>query len=151
MDISSPHSSQQTRPSTEEANAMSQLVAASAAQRARRPGFLSFMTRPANWVRSHRRYPCYIVGVLDILDRGVPLDGLVTEISEGGALFRPASTFIFDRRRAPVSLRFTDREWRGEIVNVKANGYGVRLDNPVSPEEIEFIIGRYGTPDVAAN
>ncbi len=150
MDISSTQASQQTQPPTEEANAMSQLVAASAVHRSR-PGFLSFMTKPANWVRSHRRYPCYIVGVLDILDRGVPLDGLVTEISEGGALFRTASTFIFDRRRAPVSLRFTDREWRGEIVNVKANGYGVRLDNPVSAEEIEYIIGRYGTPDVAAN
>jgi PilZ domain len=151
MNMNSSDSSQQTQPTAEDANAMSQLVAASVAHRSRRPGFLSFMTKPANWVRSHRRYPCYIVGVLDILDRGVPLDGLVTEISEGGALFRTASTFIFDRRRAPVSLRFTDREWRGEIVNVKANGYGVRLDNPVSAEEIEFIIGRYGTPDVAAN
>jgi hypothetical protein len=150
MDISSTQSSQQTQPTAEEAIAMSQLVAASAVHRSR-PGILSFMTKPANWVRSHRRYPCYIVGVLDILDRGVPLDGLITEISEGGALFRTASTFIFDRRRAPVSLRFTDREWRGEIVNVKANGYGIRLDNPVSAEEIEFIIGRYGTPDVAAN
>lgn len=151
MDISSTQSGKQTQPTAEEANAMSQLVAASEAHRSRRPGFLSFMTKPANWVRSHRRYSCYIVGVLDILDRGVPLDGLVTEISEGGALFRTASTFIFDRRRAPVSLRFTDREWRGEIVNVKANGYGIRLDNPVSSEEIEFIIGRYGTPGVTAN
>ena len=150
MDMNSSDSSQQTQSVAEEAKAMSQLVAASAVNRSR-PGFLSFMTKPANWVRSHRRYPCYIVGVLDILDRGVPLDGLVTEISEGGALFRPASTFIFDRRRAPVSLRFTDREWRGEIVNVKANGYGIRLDNPVATEEIEFIIGRYGTPDVVAN
>jgi PilZ domain len=151
MDISSTHSSRQNGPIAEEANAMSQLVAATAAQRSRRSGFLSFMTKPASWVRSHRRYPCYIVGVLDILDRGVPLDGMVTEISEGGALFRTASTFIFDRRRAPVSLRFTDREWRGEIVNVKANGYGIRLDNPVASEEIEYIIGRYGTPDIAAN
>jgi hypothetical protein len=151
MTMSPGDSSQQSQPTAEEASAMSQLVAASVAHRSRRPGFLSFMTKPANWVRSHSRYSCYIVGVLDILDRGVPLDGLVTEISEGGALFRTASTFIFDRRRAPVSLRFTDREWRGEIVNVKANGYGIRLDNPVSAEEIEFIIGRYGTPGVTAN
>jgi hypothetical protein len=151
MDISSSDISQQPQPIAEVSDAMSQLVAASAVHQPRRPGFLSFMTKPASWVRSHRRYECYIVGVLDILDRGVPLDGLITEISEGGALFRPASTFIFDRRRAPVSLRFTDREWRGEIVNVKANGYGIRLDNPVACEEIEAIVSRYGTPDIAAH
>ena len=112
-----------------------------------RSGLLSFLRKPVSWVRRHHRHSCCIIGVLDILDRSVPLDGLVTEISEGGALFRTASTFIFDRRRSPVSLRFAEREWRGEIVNVKAEGYGIRLGSNVTVDEIEHIILRYGMPD----
>jgi hypothetical protein len=150
MDISSIPSAPPNQPPADAASAMTQLAAASASVQSR-PGLLSFLRKPASWVRRHHRHPCCIVGVLDILDRGVPLDGLVTEISEGGALFRTASTFIFDRRRSTVALRFTDREWRGEIVNVKADGYGIRLDSPVTNEEIEHIIARYGAPDVAAN
>jgi hypothetical protein len=133
----------QNSPAADGDGAMDRLAAASASTQAR-PGFLSFMRRSADFVRRHRRYPVCIVGVLDILDRNVPLDGLVTEISEGGALFRPAASFIFDRRQAPVALRFTDREWRGEIVNVKADGYGIRLDQSVSAEEIAQIASRYG-------
>jgi hypothetical protein len=123
--------------------AMDRLTAASASTQAR-TGILSFMRRSANFVRRHRRHPVCIVGVLDILDRNVPLDGLVTEISEGGALFRPASSFIFDRRYAPVALRFMDRDWRGEIVNVKADGYGIRLDQTVAADEIAHIASRFG-------
>ncbi len=111
-----------------------------------RSGPLSFLAKPATWVRRHQRHPCCIIGVLDILDRGIPLDGLVTEISEGGALFRNASAFLLDRRGAPIALRFADREWRGEIANVKAEGYGIRLDNTVTPAEIDHIIARYGMP-----
>jgi hypothetical protein len=70
-----------------------------------RSGPLSFLAKPATWVRRHQRHPCCIIGVLDILDRGIPLDGLVTEISEGGALFRNASAFLLDRRGAPIALR----------------------------------------------
>jgi hypothetical protein len=147
MDI---RSIQKDQASAGEAKAMEHLVAASASALTR-PGLLSFMRKSADWVRRHRRHPVCIVGVLDILDRSVPLDGLVTEISEGGALFRTASTFIFDRRRSPVALRFTDREWRGEIVNVKADGYGIRLDIPVSEEEIEHIIAHFGSAEAAAH
>ncbi len=111
-----------------------------------RSGLLAMLGKPATWVRRHERHPCCIIGVLDILDRSVPLDGLVTEISEGGALFRNASAFLFDRRGAPIALRFADREWRGEIVNVKPDGYGIRLDNIVTPAEIDHIIARYGMP-----
>jgi hypothetical protein len=125
-------------------SAMGRLAAASASKLSR-PGFLSLMRKSVNFVRRHPRYPVCIVGVLDILDRNLPLDGLVTEVSEGGALFRPASSFVFDRRYAPVAIRFNDREWRGEIVNVKPDGYGIRLDQPVSAEEIESITARYGT------
>jgi hypothetical protein len=113
-----------------------------------RPGILSrFVTRfkaPVVWVRKHQRHPCCVVGVLGILDRNVMLDGLITEISVGGALFRPASDFIFDRNGATIALRFAEREWRGHIVNVRKRGYGILFDNEVSEEEIEDILARFG-------
>lgn len=113
-------------------------------------GLMSLFKKPVAWVRRHPRHPCVIIGVLDILDRTVPLDGLVTEISEGGALFRTASMYIFDRRRSPIALRFADREWRGEIVNVKAEGYGIRLDHNITLDEIETVIAKYGMPGAVA-
>ncbi len=97
-----------------------------------------------SWVRRHPRHPCCIVGVLTILDRAVPVDGLVTEISLGGALFRPASDFIFNRTGELVTLRFADREWRGQIVNVRKRGYGIRLDTEVAQDEIDDILARFG-------
>lgn len=106
--------------------------------------FVSRFDGPVNWVRKHPRHPCCIVGVLTILDRAVPLDGLVTEISLGGTLFRPASDFIFDRSRELVSLRFADREWRGQIVNVRRRGYGIKLESEVEQAEIDDILARFG-------
>ena len=147
MDLSSVRANISTRSSAGMSATSPGFEQAQALSGAGKSGVLSFLRKPVNWVRRHQRHTCCIIGVLDILDRSVPLDGLVTEISEGGALFRTASTFIFDRRRSPVSLRFADREWRGEIVNVKAEGYGIRLDNNVAMDEIEHIILRYGMPD----
>ncbi len=147
MDLHSIRANLSTRNSAPMTGASSGFEPASVISGTGKSGLLSLLRKPVNWVRRHQRHPCCIIGVLDILDRAVPLDGLVVEISEGGALFRTASTFIFDRRGSPVSLRFADREWRGEIVNVKAEGYGIRLDNNVTVDEIEHIILRYGMPD----
>jgi hypothetical protein len=36
------------------------------------------LRRPAAWVRRHERFACCIVAVLDIVDKDVPVDGLVT-------------------------------------------------------------------------
>jgi hypothetical protein len=113
-----------------------------------RPKLLSGLVRrfrsPGKWVRSHPRHSCCIVGVLVILGRNVPIDGLVTEISIGGALFRPASDFIFDRGGEEVALRFAEREWRGRIVNVRRRGYGINLAGEVSEDEVQDIITRFG-------
>jgi hypothetical protein len=105
------------------------------------------LRRPAAWVRRHERFACCIVAVLDIVDKDVPVDGLITEISQGGLLFRPATRFIFDRRGSSVLIRFGDEEWAGSIVNVKATGYGVRFDNEVQPEQIQSLLDRFGFAD----
>ncbi|MCU0885231.1 MAG: PilZ domain-containing protein [Beijerinckiaceae bacterium] len=102
------------------------------------------LKRPAAWVRRHERFACCIVAVLDIIDKDVPIDGLVTEISQGGLLFRPATRFIFDRRGSAVLVRFGDEELAGSIVNVKATGYGVRFHEEAQPEHIQALLARFG-------
>jgi len=102
------------------------------------------LRRPAGWVRRHERFACCIVAVLDIVDKDVPIDGLVTEISQGGLLFRPATRFIFDRRGSSVVVRFGDEDLSGSIVNVKATGYGVRFDDEAPPEQVQALLNRFG-------
>jgi hypothetical protein len=106
--------------------------------------FIQRFSGPAGWVRSYPRHSCCIVGVLVILGRNVPIDGLVTEVSRGGALFRPASDYIFDRNDSEIALRFAEREWRGRIVNVKQRGYGISWEDVVTEEEVEEITSRFG-------
>ena len=106
--------------------------------------------RPQGFVRRHERFPCCVIAVLDIMDKDVPVDGLVTEISEGGLLFRPASRFIFDRSGSAVTVRFSDDQIAGAIVNVKPQGYGVRFLQGVDEARIRAILAQYGLPLEAA-
>lgn len=108
-------------------------------------GFMSrLLKKPAKWVRRHERFPCCVVAVLDVIDKNVPVDGLVTEISQGGLLFRPASTFIFDRRGSTVNVRFGDDEIAGQIVNVKSSGYGVRFHHDIAAEQVTRLLESFG-------
>lgn len=107
--------------------------------------FLSrLLKKPASWVRRHERFACCVVAVMQITDKDVPIDGLVTEISQGGLLFRPASTYIFDRRGSSVMVRFGDDEIDGEIVNVKSDGYGVRFHDEISVERVHQLLEHFG-------
>lgn len=91
-----------------------------------------------------RREPCVVVAVLMILDRGLALDGLVTAASPTTLTFRQASTFIFDRTGAEVSIRYGDLDRRGRIVEVSPHGYGVRLTEPMDEAEFEAFMAEYG-------
>lgn len=111
----------------------------------RRQGlFGRLLQRPVTWVRRHERFGCCFVAVLEIVDKGVPLDGLVTDLSQGGLLFRPASLFIFDRREAEVEVRTGDEALAGEIVSVRSTGYGVRFRNDISTIHLESLIAQFG-------
>ncbi len=102
------------------------------------------LARTPSWVRRHKRHPCCIIAFLTIRQKDLVLDGLVTEISRGGLLFRPASRFIFDRTGADVLISFADEALSGQIVNVKPAGYGVALDETLDEERVRSILGRFG-------
>jgi hypothetical protein len=79
-----------------------------------------------------------------LVDKSVPLDGMVMEIDAGGALFRPASTYILDRGRAEIALRFADREVTGRISAASALGYEVIFHAPMSTTAVEAIVRDFG-------
>jgi hypothetical protein len=111
---------------------------------ARRGLITRLFDKAPTWVRRHERFPCCVIALLNLDDRDLALDGLVTEISQGGVLFRPASHFILDRRGAKVTVRFAEDEIAGSIVNVKTHGYGIEFDETITAERARDILDRFG-------
>jgi hypothetical protein len=99
--------------------------------------------------RIYQRHSCCAVATLLLVDRGVELDGLVLELSRGGVLFREASSFVLDRRGMPVSVKLPTCSLDGIIVNTSRNGYGIRLDDVLSDEELAGLLDDFG-PRAAA-
>lgn len=108
------------------------------------PGLLTRFWRKSRAPLQAKREPCYIVAVLIVLDRGLALDGLVTGINDGAVMFRQASTFIFDRTGAEVSIRFGDYDRRGRISSVSSDGYLVDLNEVLSEDELADLLYDYG-------
>lgn len=100
-------------------------------------------------LRRHTRHSSFILSVMTILDRSVPLDGVVTEISGGGVLFRPASNYILDRKGERVMISIGDFQASGKIVAVRPNGYGVKLLSELTEEQVVDLIEEYSVSEDA--
>ncbi len=109
-------------------------------------GFLSrlFWRGGVKAIINVRRARCCVVGVMVLVDKSIPMDGLVTDLDVSGATFRPASIYILDRGRADVILRFADREIRGQISSVSSLGYDVAFASPLSASAVEDIVAAFG-------
>jgi hypothetical protein len=107
-------------------------------RRAPGPGLLARLMQRGTAMIGAQRHKCCVVGVLVLVDRSVPIDGLVTELDAESCLFRPASTYILDRTGAEVLLRFGEREMRATIASVSPKGYVAEFHLP-QPEA--FVAG----------
>jgi hypothetical protein len=114
------------------------------------PGFLRRLLRRGVAIVGTQRPRCCIVGVMVLVDRSVPIDGLVTELDADSCLFRPATTYILDRTGAEVILRFGDREIRATIASVSARGYAAAFQMPLSVEFVADMVRAYGVSDLRA-
>lgn len=94
--------------------------------------------------RAFARVPCCAVASLLLRERAVELEGLILELSRGGALFREAATFVLDRRHVHVTIKLPNRTLEGVIVNSSRSGYGIRLDKILTEEEFDELIAAYG-------
>jgi hypothetical protein len=90
------------------------------------------------------RRGCCVVAVMVLTDKSVPLDGMVMEIDASGALFRPASTYILDRGRCEILLRFADREVSGRVTAVSSLGYDVSFHAPLAVAAVDAIVRDFG-------
>ncbi len=85
-----------------------------------------------------------MVGTLKIVDRHVDLDGLVTEISQGGVLFRTASTYILFRLDEDVMVTIRNKTFAGKIVATATRATASSSRKKLSAEFIEEVATHYG-------
>jgi hypothetical protein len=111
---------------------------------------IPFLRKKQTFVRRHARYECCIVGELDVVERHFDIDGVILEVSAGGVLFRPASTFILNRLGERVRARFEGVEMEGVIMNVRPVGYGVKFDELIPDAAIERLVADFGLKTAAA-
>ncbi len=97
--------------------------------------------RPSIRDRAHQRIFCELPAQLILSERSVSLSGLLIEVSRGGALFREASRYILDRKKASVVLVIGNLELPGTIVNVRSVGYGIRFERMLSEDLLAHLAG----------
>ena len=96
----------------------------------------TLLKRPSIRDRRFERISVETPAELVFTERRFSISGMVIELSQGGALFREATRYILDRKRALVVLRIGPHEFPGVIVNVRPVGYGILFDAPVSQDTI---------------
>ena len=94
--------------------------------------------------RRFQRADCYIISSMSMMSRPLMFDGVVDSISAKGMQFRPATSYILDRRGEMVGVDINYKTYFGTIVAVRQSGYGVALTDPISDEEMDAILEEYG-------
>ncbi len=99
--------------------------------------------------RRYQRSRCYVICTMSMMSRPLIWEGVVDSISAQGMQFRPASSYILDRRGEMVSIDINTKTYYGTIVAVRASGYGVALADPILDDEMAVILEEYGYKAVA--
>ena len=100
--------------------------------------------------RAERQFPrtaCCIPASITVSEREYEIEGLVIEISRGGALFRPAARYILDRTGTEIILSFATYKHAARIIHTRKEGYGIRLNTPLEQEDIDMIVDEFGISD----
>ncbi len=110
-----------------------------------RRSFLSRLSWPMRkGVSRDARSMCCLVAVMVLVDKALPVDGLITEIGSKSVIFRPASTYILDRTGAEVTVRFGDQDIRGSIAAVTSSGYDIRFATVLSGADVAEFLQQFG-------
>ncbi len=91
-------------------------------------------------IRRHQRRSCRLIGTLKIQKNSTYLEGMITNISESGLRFRPAKSFILDRRDTHVICIFGNLRLAGKVVASDTRGYGILLQKEIAISDIEDIL-----------
>jgi len=110
---------------------------------------LPFLRSASAADRRYQRSRCYVISTMSMMNRPLICDGVVDSISAQGMQFRPASSYILDRRGDMVGIDINYKTYYGTIVAVRASGYGIALSDPIPEGEIAILLEEYGYKDVA--
>lgn len=103
----------------------------------------SLRSSSQNFTRRHTRHDCCVVATLLLIEKKIPLDGLVLEISQGGVLFRTASVYILDRTGEEARVEFAGYSATGIIVASRDIGYGIRFAAELPEEMVDDVVSRF--------
>lgn len=93
-----------------------------------------------NFTRKYERFDCSFVSKMVLLDTSAKLEGIVNEISRGGAIFRPAQSYILKRRGETIGLELNGISVSGTIVTTRNFGYAIKFFKDLSEEEMQHAL-----------
>lgn len=102
----------------------------------RAPTFL----RRRRFERSAARHACQLDAELMLVDRILTYGGRVTDLSRGGALFRPRLAYLLYRKDVPICLMVGGHELFGRITGTTSAGFGIRFDDTLNDEDVQAIL-----------
>jgi hypothetical protein len=94
--------------------------------------------------RRHERFPCVMLGEMQVVDIDARFDGVIVELSQGGCAFRPASLYLLDRMDEVVTIRAPDFEAPGRIRAVRPDSYGVQFFQDLDAALVARLVAAYG-------
>lgn len=109
----------------------------------RRDSWFSRMRRKfknRNFRRAFERHSCCITSAIMLAPRMSCLNGRLLDISQGGGMFRPALSYLMNRRGAEGFLVVAEQKIPFHIVHTVASGYALQFDTLLTEEQLEFIL-----------
>ncbi len=99
-----------------------------------------FRRRQPGFARSAARHACRIEGEVLLTDSQVSYEGRITDLSIGGAMFRPRLAYLLYRRNEPMLLQVGGVDIAGEIAGTFPAGFGLRFAKPLNDVEMAAVL-----------
>ncbi|NRA86070.1 MAG: hypothetical protein HRU28_01490 [Rhizobiales bacterium] len=104
------------------------------------PSIFKKKVKPSTFVRKYERHECSFISKLIFLDTSAKLDGVVNEISRGGAIFRPAQSYILMRNSETIGIELNGEVVSGKIVTTRDFGYAIKFFKELPEEEVIYAL-----------
>ncbi|MGL1920568.1 MAG: hypothetical protein OCD03_06050 [Hyphomicrobiales bacterium] len=103
-----------------------------------------FRKKPAptnnKFIRKYDRHDCSFISKMVFLDTSAKLEGIINEISQGGAIFRPAQSYILERKGETIGLDLNGVSVSGTIVTTRDFGYAIKFFKDLKEEEVQYAL-----------